>query len=95
MPTDMHGLVAGLFGLLGLLIGSFLNVVVHRLPKMLEAELGARSGPGVERLLAFGSPSGSPAATAGTWASGADLCGQVRPRLTRLLRMQARVVPRN
>ena len=26
------------FGVLGLLIGSFLNVVIHRLPKMLEAE---------------------------------------------------------
>ena len=41
MPTDMHGLVAGLFGLLGLLIGSFLNVVVHRLPKMLERDWAA------------------------------------------------------
>ena len=27
-----------LFGVLGLLIGSFLNVVIHRVPKMLEAE---------------------------------------------------------
>ena len=69
------------------------DVVAERIA--LEAELGARSGPGVERLLAFGSPSGSPAATAGTWASGVGVCGQVRPRLTRLLRMQARVVPRN
>jgi leader peptidase (prepilin peptidase) / N-methyltransferase len=29
---------AALVGLLGLLIGSFLNVVIHRLPKMLEAQ---------------------------------------------------------
>ncbi|MEO8858094.1 MAG: A24 family peptidase [Burkholderiaceae bacterium] len=32
---------AGIFGLLGLLVGSFLNVVIHRLPKMLEAEWAA------------------------------------------------------
>lgn len=31
-------LFAGLVFLLGLLVGSFLNVVVHRLPKMMEAE---------------------------------------------------------
>ena len=50
---------AGLAGLLGLLIGSFLNVVVYRLPKMLErqwakecAELGGRpvSEPEAERF---------------------------------------------
>ena len=29
---------AAAFGVLGLLIGSFLNVVIHRFPKMLEAE---------------------------------------------------------
>lgn len=29
---------AALFGVLGLLVGSFLNVVIYRLPKMLEAE---------------------------------------------------------
>jgi leader peptidase (prepilin peptidase) / N-methyltransferase len=29
---------AGLLGVLGLLVGSFLNVVIHRLPKMLEAQ---------------------------------------------------------
>lgn len=32
---------AALFGVLGLLIGSFLNVVIYRLPKMLEAEWAA------------------------------------------------------
>ena len=32
------GVDAALFGVLGLLIGSFLNVVIHRLPIMLEAQ---------------------------------------------------------
>ena len=32
------GMDAALFGVLGLLIGSFLNVVIHRLPIMLEAQ---------------------------------------------------------
>lgn len=32
------GVDAALFGVLGLLVGSFLNVVIHRLPKMMEAE---------------------------------------------------------
>ena len=32
---------AALVGLLGLLIGSFLNVVIHRLPKMMEAQWAA------------------------------------------------------
>lgn len=48
---------AGLAGLLGLLIGSFLNVVVYRLPKMLErqwaaecAELNGRPTPEAERF---------------------------------------------
>lgn len=35
------GLAAALLGLLGLLIGSFLNVVIHRLPKMLHAQWAA------------------------------------------------------
>lgn len=30
--------VTGLFGVLGLLVGSFLNVLIYRLPRMLEAE---------------------------------------------------------
>lgn len=33
-----NGVDAALFGVLGLLIGSFLNVVIHRLPIMLEAQ---------------------------------------------------------
>lgn len=32
------GVDAALFGVLGLLVGSFLNVVIHRLPRMMEAE---------------------------------------------------------
>jgi leader peptidase (prepilin peptidase) / N-methyltransferase len=35
---DSLWVYASLVGLLGLLVGSFLNVVVHRLPKMLEAQ---------------------------------------------------------
>ncbi len=51
MP-DLPLAAAALFGLFGLLVGSFLNVVVHRLPKMLElrwaaecAELQATAAP--------------------------------------------------
>lgn len=35
------GVDVGLFGVLGLLVGSFLNVVIHRLPKMMEREWAA------------------------------------------------------
>lgn len=35
------GLDLALFGVLGLLVGSFLNVVIHRLPKMMEQEWAA------------------------------------------------------
>jgi leader peptidase (prepilin peptidase) / N-methyltransferase len=51
MPTGVQWLDASLVGILGLLIGSFLNVVIHRLPKMMErqwaqecAELNPQSG---------------------------------------------------
>ena len=60
---------------------------VNDLCRGLEAELGGRCAPGVERVLSFGTPSGAGAAGAvggarlrrseGTWASGADFCGQV------------------
>ncbi|MBD3892451.1 A24 family peptidase [Hydrogenophaga sp.] len=40
MP-DLPLAAAALFGLFGLLVGSFLNVVVHRLPKMLELRWAA------------------------------------------------------
>jgi leader peptidase (prepilin peptidase)/N-methyltransferase len=36
--AGLQGLDAGLLGMLGLLIGSFLNVVIYRLPVMLEAQ---------------------------------------------------------
>ena len=35
---DSPALLISLFGLLGLLVGSFLNVVIHRLPRMMEQE---------------------------------------------------------
>jgi len=38
MPLESAGGLAVLAGLLGLCIGSFLNVVIHRLPKMMEQE---------------------------------------------------------
>jgi leader peptidase (prepilin peptidase) / N-methyltransferase len=38
MPTGVQWLDASLIGILGLLIGSFLNVVIHRLPKMMERQ---------------------------------------------------------
>jgi leader peptidase (prepilin peptidase) / N-methyltransferase len=41
MPAGLHALDAALLGLLGLLVGSFLNVVIYRLPKMLERQWAA------------------------------------------------------
>ena len=38
MVADLHWLNASFFAVFGLLIGSFLNVVVYRLPKMLELQ---------------------------------------------------------
>ncbi len=38
MPMDVQWLAASLAGVLGLLIGSFLNVVIYRLPKMMERQ---------------------------------------------------------
>ena len=32
-------------GLIGLVVGSFLNVVIHRLPKMMERDWPARNAP--------------------------------------------------
>ena len=55
---------------------------VNDLCRGLEAELGSRCAAGVERVLSFGatSPAAGSArlrASEGTWASGADFCGQV------------------
>ena len=44
MATGIVWLDVSLFGLLGLLIGSFLNVVVYRLPKMLERQWAQEAG---------------------------------------------------
>lgn len=41
LPDSMGGLAA-IVGLLGLCVGSFLNVVIHRLPKMMEQEWQAQ-----------------------------------------------------
>lgn len=41
LPESLGGLVA-MAGLLGLCVGSFLNVVIHRLPKMMEQEWHAQ-----------------------------------------------------
>ena len=57
MVVALQGLPAAIWGLLGLLIGSFLNVVIHRLPQMLErqwaaecAELSGQPVPNVAPL---------------------------------------------
>ena len=42
MPFDSLGGLAAVAGLLGLCVGSFLNVVIHRLPKMMEEEWQAQ-----------------------------------------------------
>lgn len=53
----MDSIGLGLFGVLGLLVGSFLNVVIYRLPKMMErqwlaesAELNGQSPPDAPRF---------------------------------------------
>lgn len=57
MMTGVQWMDASLVGLLGLLIGSFLNVVIHRLPKMMErqwavecAELSGNEAPETEKF---------------------------------------------
>ena len=42
MPFEPLGGLAAMAGLLGLCVGSFLNVVIHRLPKMMEQEWQAQ-----------------------------------------------------
>ncbi len=39
--VESAGVTAGLAGVLGLLVGSFLNVVIHRLPRMMERQWAA------------------------------------------------------
>ena len=42
MPVESLGGLAAVAGLLGLCVGSFLNVVIHRLPKMMEQDWHAQ-----------------------------------------------------
>jgi leader peptidase (prepilin peptidase) / N-methyltransferase len=42
MPFESAGGLAAMAGLLGLCVGSFLNVVIHRLPRMMEQEWHAQ-----------------------------------------------------
>ena len=42
MPFESLGGLAAVAGLVGLCVGSFLNVVIHRLPKMMEQEWQAQ-----------------------------------------------------
>ncbi|PKO89118.1 MAG: prepilin peptidase [Betaproteobacteria bacterium HGW-Betaproteobacteria-12] len=56
LPDSLIGLAA-IAGLLGLCVGSFLNVVIHRLPRMMEqewqnqcAELRGEAQPGIQAL---------------------------------------------
>lgn len=55
--SESDALLAGFMGVLGLLVGSFLNVVIHRLPKMMErqwaAECASYSGQAVATAEAY------------------------------------------
>ncbi|MFZ2973429.1 MAG: A24 family peptidase [Ferribacterium limneticum] len=62
LPETLGGLAAAA-GLLGLCVGSFLNVVIHRLPKMMErewqaqcAELRGEAGPTTAEPLSLAKP---------------------------------------
>lgn len=55
-PYVSQGVDAGLFGLLGLLIGSFLNVVIYRLPVMMERQWKAECAEMNDQTLPAGDP---------------------------------------
>src|SRR5271163_704653 len=50
--TDSHALFAGSVFLLGLLIGSFLNVVIYRLPVILEREWRSQAAEALSTMAA-------------------------------------------
>ena len=50
MPVDFADQAALWLGVLGLLVGSFLNVVIHRLPKMMERQWQAESAQAVGQV---------------------------------------------
>ena len=56
MGTGLPWLDAGLWGCVGLLVGSFLNVVIHRLPRMMERQWAAECA----ELLAGKAPAAAP-----------------------------------
>jgi len=56
MPMSLQWLEASAAGLLGLLIGSFLNVVVYRLPKMMERQWAAECAELSGKEVATGEP---------------------------------------
>ncbi|PKO26678.1 MAG: prepilin peptidase [Betaproteobacteria bacterium HGW-Betaproteobacteria-5] len=63
MLLESLGGLAAMAGLLGLCVGSFLNVVIHRLPKIMEkewhaqcAELRGEAAPSTEETLSLSTP---------------------------------------
>jgi leader peptidase (prepilin peptidase) / N-methyltransferase len=60
---DDGGAGAALLGLLGLLVGSFLNVVIHRLPKMMELRWAAECAELHEKAPESAEPEKSPGQT--------------------------------
>ncbi len=60
MIPELPGGLAAIAGLLGLCIGSFLNVVIHRLPKMMERDWQAQCAESRDELHDNAPPDGEP-----------------------------------